>query len=150
MDTELISEIRIWIDKVKNFRELNKSEAFNAVEAVAKKYIGNRNQTWWWESLKHKSVTIKYDDSDGLMLLEKIVGNDNAEVIFVVTDDEPEPWAVFQGNFRSIIQVISEQRFFEYFITDQNYSWLIFDTHHNSLVVIGDLLEVAEKKLQLK
>jgi len=144
MDTELVNEIRDVTKKINGFIELNKDESIKATNMVAEKYIKNRTSTWWWEELTQKSITIEYGDSDGLSLLREIVGDDNASVKLFITDDEPEPWPIFQGSFEAVIDTISGQRFFEYFITAHDFSWLVFDTHHNSLIVLGDLLEIAE------
>ena len=144
MDTELINEIRDFTKKINGFNELNKDGTAKAINMVAEKYIKNRTNTWWWEDLTQKSITIEYGDSDGLSLLKEIVDDDTASVKLFITDDEPEPWPVFEGEFKAIIDTISEQRFFEYYITANDYSWVIFDTHHNSLIVLGDLFEAAE------
>ncbi len=143
MDIKLVNEIRDFTKKIYGFIELNKNESIKATNMVAEKYIKNRTNTWWWEELSQQSITINYDDSDGLSLIKKIVNDDNASVKLFITDDETEPWPVFQGKFKEIFDAISEQRFFEYFITASDFSWLIFDTHHNSLIVLGGLFEVA-------
>lgn len=147
MDTELVNEIRGLTKKINGFIELNKGDSIKAINMVAEKYIKNRANTWWWEELAQNSITLNYEDDDGLFLLKNVVGNDNTLVKLFITDDEPEPWPVFQGEIKMITDIISEQRFFEYFITANDFSWLIFDTHHNSLIVLGDLFKAAESIL---
>ena len=77
-------------------------------------------------------------------MLRDLIGN--AESVFLVpTDDESPPWPVFTGSIFYVIELLKEIRFFEYFLTDKNGTWVIFDTHHNTLVVTGILMDKAKE-----
>lgn len=145
IDDELLRGIRKFIACKKDFTELNKRDALEAINCIAKKFIIDRSKKWWWTDLTQDSVKIEYGESDGLLFIEELVNKDT-EVLFFITDDEPEPWPVFQGKLSTVIEIIAEQRFFEYFLTDKDYSWIIFDTHHNSFIIGGALLNIAVRK----
>ncbi len=136
MDTEIVKSIRNYIRRIPQVRELDFDEALQAVESVAEKYIENRKSVWWWESVKCETTCLDYGDNDGLSLIKEVVGEDCIVLLFV-TDDEPEPWPVFEGSIGGVIDIFSEQPFFEYFLTGRDFSWIIFDTHHNSLIISG-------------
>ncbi|MEO1262601.1 MAG: hypothetical protein AAFZ15_27595 [Bacteroidota bacterium] len=61
---------------------------------------------------------------------------DFADCIYlVVTDDEFYPWVVYYGEKRELKGLLEEQRFFEYFVFDHSCKKVLFDTHHNSLIL---------------
>ncbi len=144
MDKELLDDVRGCSNKYYDFIELTSCQSLNTGNLVADKFIKNRNNVWWWEDLTQDSVTIPYGDNDGLSVIKQIVCDNTIIVNFFITDDEPEPWPIFQGSLETVINVVSEQRYFEFFITPLDLSWLIFDTHHNSLIISGELVESAK------
>ena len=139
-----MKEIREAVASSQDVYELENAEALAFVDAVAKSFIADADKTWWWDSIKQKSLTISYGNDDCSELLNKLIKNKRAEVLLIVTDEESRPWPVFRGAFSDVSKIISEQRFFEYFITNRECTWLIFDTHHNSLVLTGEMIDVFE------
>ena len=79
-----------------------------------------------------------YGEADGLDVIRNNLGS-AGNVSLVVTDDEYEPWPVFQGPLSEILALLAEQRFFEFILVSENMNWCIFDTHHNSLVLAGEI-----------
>ena len=144
IDPNLFKEIREIVACHQDLRELDSSEAESIVGKIVEKFVEDVNQVWWWRSLKRESVTLPYDEADCFGLLTRLLGSETTEVFLIVTDDEPQPWLMFSGQFESIRTVLTELRFFEFFITNQDCSWLVFDTHHNALVVVGNLIEAAK------
>ena len=144
MENELLNDLRAFVEKnSSSIIELNAIDSASASNNIAKNFIKNRNNIWWWEELNQKSITIEYGSSDGLLLIKKIINNDNLLINLFVTDDGEEPWPVFQGKLGIIIDMLYQQSFFEYFISADDFSWLIFDNHHNSLVISGELIDEA-------
>ena len=143
MDTELVEELRKTIDKLGSINELNEEDSKSLVDDLAVQYIADRNLVWWWEGLLDKPVVINYGDSLGWDYIVKLVRSPDQNVYLVATDDNAEPWEVFEGSLAAVVMLLENMWRFEYIIVDVNLSWIIFDTHHNSLVVAGCLREQA-------
>lgn len=138
VDDELISEIHNAIAKFPEVSPFSDSQATALLDALAKRNVSDPAQTWWWANLKVDHETIPYGDRDGLEEVAQIVAP-QANALLVVTDDQPRPWPVFFGPSFTLLAVLREVRFCEYFLADPDFKWLIFDTHHNALVVVGSL-----------
>lgn len=82
---------------------------------------------WWWR-LKSDNLT---------ELLRSLIGTDDGQAYLLVTDDEPPPWPIYQGPWSALIGVVLEQHFFEYALVASDLSWIVFDTHHDELIVAG-------------
>jgi hypothetical protein len=141
MDEELLNQIRESAQEKKHTRKLDSTTANAALALIEASHIVNPKKTWWWESLRLPSRSIEYGDADVFPLIAKLIGR-NEVVRLVVTDDESPPWPVYEGPLDEILSVIAGQRFFEYFLVPAKYQtagWIIFDTHHNRLVVTGEI-----------
>lgn len=145
MDIELLSEIHNEMTNIGGIIEISDDKASSITNKIAKNYINDRSLVWWWEGLSVSPFEINYGDEYSWLIIKKIVPNMNQSVYLFVTDDEPEPWPVFNGSLKNIGELISELWRFEYFITDENFEWLIFDTHHNTLVISGVIEDLAKK-----
>ena len=80
---------------------------------------------------------IPYDNEDSITLLLSIVPNPNEEAYLFVTDDEWPPWTGLRGGLSAIAAMLRELSFFEYFVVGLEMTWIVFDTHHNTLVGYG-------------
>lgn len=138
MDAELMQEIHAFIKDIGGVSELECTEAVKFLNRFAANYKVEVNSRWWWESLGRTSTVIQYGDDDGLEIIKNYIDGSSI-VYFVVTDDEFYPWPVFKGPLYRFMELISEQRIFEYFLVDIEEEWCIFDTHHNSLIMAGDI-----------
>ena len=144
IDTELLDELSA-VAKAQSIDELSPSAADQVVQSVAASLLESKPGTWWWTSLREESFKVDYTD-EGLSLLAKLL-DDMGSVCLVATDDEPPPWPVFEGPVDAIIELVSQQRFFEYFVTAPPYDWAVFDTHHNLLVAAGVIVTRAKSTL---
>ncbi len=140
MDSELIGDIRSAASSMATMHELADIDAEGSANKIATLYVQDASKIWWWESLSVESRIIEYGETDGLKRIEEVVDGD-AWVFLFVSDDEPRPWLAFEGQLTQVLEVISEQRFFEYMLADKTLEWVIFDTHHNSLVIAGRLIK---------
>ncbi|WP_089727412.1 DUF6756 family protein [Candidatus Thiosymbion oneisti] len=143
IEQELLDEIRNVTSSGEIF-EMHDYEASSTLGLIQDTFIDPLSGQWWWENLRGESVTIQYGDNDGLSVVSDLVGRAGS-VFLVPTDDENPPWPIFIGHIEKIIDLLRELRFFEYFITDKNNTWIVFDTHHNTLVVSGILLDRAKE-----
>jgi hypothetical protein len=141
MDQELLDQIRDSMRSQKHTRELNAESANAAIALIASRFIENPKKLWWWESVKSPVLRIEYGDSLPYPKIQQLLGEGNV-VRLIVTDDEPLPWPVLEGPLNEILHIIEDQRFFEYFLVpavSDTPGWIIFDTHHNELVIGGSL-----------
>ncbi|MET1082978.1 MAG: hypothetical protein ABWY12_08025, partial [Burkholderiales bacterium] len=92
-----------------------------------------------WASLAQGSERLPYaDPAVGAELLRaRIEGQPLVNLI--VTDDEPEPLGVIAGPAEAIVDLLGKTPIFEFALTDPELRWLILDTHHNVLVLAGDV-----------
>lgn len=137
MDEQLLTEIRAFVRCQKHTRELDRELSDATRVQVESKFIDYPRSIWWWENLRSPSRIVDYGASDAFEEIRKLIKKDEI-VRLVVTDDESPPWPVFEGPTEEILAVVSEHRFFEYFLVPgngTNLDWIIFDTHLNQLVV---------------
>ena len=64
---------------------------------------------------------------------------DDRRFVLVVTDEEPTPSGAVEGSVEDLASLVAECPFFEYLITDHEATFGVFDTHHNTLVRLGEL-----------
>ena len=144
INEDLMNELRSLVSASPVTRELERLESHNLVESVGRRFVRDVRQVWWWDSLKNESELLIYGESDGLAVVEELIPDDE-KVWLVVTDDEARPWPVFAGKFSGILEILRESGFFEYFLVGEQLGWIVFDTHHNVLLVTGDLLSRARE-----
>ncbi len=133
MDQELITSLSAEAAKFEAVVELDHESANELIDNLKNHYIKNDSALLWWESLKHPAKVIAYGDGDGLALMKSQMAC--VKVFLLVTDESPPPWKVFFGETADLIEMIAEQRFFEYCLASEDRSRLAFDTHHNEIVV---------------
>ncbi len=139
---ELLGEIRALLPVHMGVRELSGSESAEFEVSVQRRFVQDSDALYWWDSLRTESVSLDYGDADGLAWLGKLIPS-GQDVRLFVTDDEPGPWPAFAGEFGALKRLVDELHYFEFFFVGENRDWVIFDTHHNTLVVTGNLLERA-------
>lgn len=138
IDPELTDTIRRTIQIFPGVKELPAVEAAELLSAAAKRHLMDPAQLWWWMTPSGAHQTIHYGDSNGLDKVADIVPA-RGLAFLAVTDDEPRPWPVFEGTTGELIAVLRKVRFCEYFLGAVDLEWLVFDTHHNDLVIMGSL-----------
>ncbi|MCW8344395.1 hypothetical protein M8V13_22865, partial [Stenotrophomonas sp. SG1] len=80
--------------------------------------------------------TIQYDYRDeGLSSLAELLLEVNGEMCLVDTDERAKPWPIWTLQASELIPLLGELPFFEYFVVLDGGATLLFDTHHNALVV---------------
>lgn len=144
VDGDLIDAIREKIMSVPGLSQLSEAQAAEVLGALARQSVTDPAQIWWWANLTVDHETISYGERDGLEEVARIVPH-QATALLVVTDDEPRPWPVFLGKTSDLLAALREVRFCEYFLVDQDFKWIVFDTHHNTLVVVGNLIGMAKQ-----
>lgn len=146
MDSALTKELREKLGSLSSIHELNQEGAISLLNEIATQYVADRACVWWWDGLLEKPVVVDYGEDLGWDRIVKLVRPTKSQQVYLVaTDDDPEPWAVYKGNLLDLVSLLEDMWRFEYIIVDVELSWLIFDTHHNSLVVAGTLKDHVEE-----
>jgi len=136
MDKKLLCDFESELKTKPQITKLDDSELDIIQKNINTEFKIDLNRTWCWESLGDDHQVMNYGEEDGL---EKIKGllKKNLDIKIVVTDEDVPPWFGFKGSLVELLDVIRELRYFEFFIIDETFTWIIFDTHHNSLVYAG-------------
>jgi hypothetical protein len=147
MNDELLTSIRKAATTRQTVRPLLPDEAAATAAETAGRYVRDPRLTWWWTAIAVPFATLPYADRNALSLIGELLGLTTAPKIpegtLFVTDDSPQPWPAFVGPVSELLLLIAEQPYFEYFLVDPCLEWVVFDTHHNELVVVGSLRERA-------
>jgi hypothetical protein len=145
LNNELNNEIGNSLASGISLHKINDGNAKDIIDNVAEQYVNDRDFIWWWECLSKENITIDYDDGLGWNYFEKFIKPLEQQVYIVVTDDDPEPWSIYKGSLLAVIDLLNNMWRFEYFIIAEDLSWIIFDTHHNCLVIAGSLVGNAKE-----
>jgi len=144
MDDELVKSIRDYVFASREVMALDDDKAEKLRLLVADRFNLPRNHVWWWESLPKAAVCLSYGGGDeGLERLSTVLPA-GASLRLFATDDSLPPWPCVCGTSTALIDMLREQRFFEYFIVDPELNWIVFDTHHNVLMAYGHGLRILD------
>jgi hypothetical protein len=134
---ELVTTLTAIVATKPRLRVLAADAADAATAAVAAAFISDPSRRWWWESVNTRSKSFEYD-ADGLAILDAIMSNVGEPLLLFATDDESPPWMVISGPWQDLRSLVAETQFFEFLLVDAALSWIVFDTHHNRLLIAGD------------
>lgn len=110
--------------------------ATGLLESLASRHGIDPCLVYWWTGKASADQTILYDGSDeGLSCLAKLLAEVNGEICLVASDERALPWPIWTLQASELIPLLGELPFFEYFVVLDDGATLLFDTHHNTLVV---------------
>lgn len=105
---------------------------------VAKTHVIDEAATYWWDSLPN-AERIDYGQSSSTWrteLIRAIEVFSEEGAYLVITDDESSLWPIIRiPDAESVVSTIGDLPFFEFFFISDDATRLVFDTHHNSLVI---------------
>jgi len=95
------------------------------------------DRVYWWAGLSRPPRRVPYEDgSAGLALLNEVLATlPLEEVMLVATDEAPQPWPMWVLRRDELIALLEALPFFEYFVAAPDGRTLVFDTHHNELLI---------------
>lgn len=115
---------------------LTTDRAAALLESLAGRHGIDPRLVYWWTGKASADQTIQYDSSDeGLSCLAELLAEVNGEICLVASDEHALPWPIWTLQARELIPLLGELPFFEYFLVLEGGATLLFDTHHNTLVV---------------
>ena len=145
MDSELIRELTNFAAERPAVSVLAQNEADELRLRVANRFGFKDGQVWWWDNLPHGVRSLSYAaEAGGLSQLARMLPETGAPLFLFVTDDEPPPWPCIVGPGPALAEMLGSQRFFEYFIVNGDAEWILFDTHHNALLSLGNGLRLVD------
>jgi len=105
--------------------------------------------TWIWERLKVENFGIA-TDGQSYRLLNRLVDNKTDLFLFLneTVNERDKVW-IYEGTIESIQKLLEETvGIDEVIIVDKKYNWILCVTHHNNIVVGGQLMVEKLKGLQ--
>ena len=145
MDVELLQSIEHYIAQHPGLRLVATEEGDHLCKQVAARFNFPEGRNWWWDSLPQGTFSCAYSGDESFDKLRELLPNGSVPMFMFVTDDEPPPWQGIAGGKDDLIELLREQRFFEYWIAGGEGRWIVFDTHHNTLLAAGDGLRTRSK-----
>jgi len=117
---------------------LSDAEFRQLVDDIVGRYVARPTSLWWWDQLKVDNRTIDYEGQDGLDVLAKEIG-DRPDLLLVVTDESPSGIGAVRGTMFQLLDLVRRAPGFEFAVVPADISWIVFDTHHNALVLVKPL-----------
>lgn len=136
IDRDLIEEIESAFGQSGLIGVLQPDTLSNLIDRIADLYVQDRSYLRWWESLKAPVERIAYGNDDGLSKLADLVEQQD-DVVLIVTDEEAEPWLGYAGPGAEIVKGLRSCRYFEFMLAARDGSWVLFDTHTNEILRVG-------------
>lgn len=135
------------VELVRNLRErpevLEITGNENEIEERAlAQLVGPRKTSsrWWWQNATQKPFSIKYHDDPKFYLdFLKLVNKIEESAFIFVSDDYAPPWPCFKSKLTILTETIQNSAFAEFLLLDEGHRWAMVDTHHNQLLLFGDL-----------
>jgi hypothetical protein len=135
MDPTLVVQVEA-LSSTRGMKLLSPESTRDVVERMAAKFSVDRSRLWWWEGIQ-SARSFPYAPDEELQALGRLMSSHSNALTLIVTDDQPPPWIAVSGPWTSLLHLLQETRHFEFFVLDETLNWVVFDTHHNELVVAG-------------
>jgi hypothetical protein len=126
--------IRDELDSRPSLVTATEKEAADLALRVGAVFTRDGPNSWMWSSLKTPSVASEYGEGDCLGLIALLLGDSVETVHVALTDDSAPPWITISGQLQLVLELLFNLPCMEFFICDETFAWIIFDTHHNCLV----------------
>jgi len=89
------------------------------------------NPRAWWERFRYKPTTMIYDNNTAYLHIADAAPCKDCDVWFIADDDEDI--FVFDVNINDITNILSECRYFEYYIVPHDFAWIMAESDHGVL-----------------
>ena len=138
LDSHLRESLNLVMRARPGLRVLSQDEASELTARVAARFISDPSRLWWWEALREPAAGFPYQGEEGLERLDAIVGEAASDPLFMfITASNFPPWTVVAGKWDDLRELVGESSFFEFFVVSRATDWIVFDTHHNEVLVAG-------------
>ena len=132
-------------ENIKDIEFLRMNDWQWIIDKLANEFLSHGKQSleriWLWDSIKEPYTS--YQPEDGVEELKSLL--DQSESYWFIASDEDGKYWVLEGTGKAIVNVLSETRYFEYYITNKNISWLVCENHHGVMIIKGSNQPKREK-----
>ena len=136
MDKEFESEIFLSIkENVIDCCFLTMNEAINLSNRISKKFDLDFSKSFLWAD-ERASLISSYENQWELRwhhLMGSISGLSN-DLFLVISEDDHSPPPVLKIKKNDLTKLLDDSRIFEYFVTDSDLAFIVFDNHHNEIL----------------
>ncbi len=110
------------------------TESAEIADAARSRFVSDSPRVWWL-GFRQPFDSHPYSDSKNWerKLVELIPRGTNSCWLIVESDRSIYP--VYKIQIDTILSVLRECSFFEYYLVSLNFDWIIADTDHNELIV---------------
>ncbi len=114
---------------------LQDDESNSLIEKLAAIFSFDLEERWLWEQVVFEDCAYyDYEGADWDKVMELLLSDFQNKIYLAITDDEDYPWKLMECDKASAISLLNQQRLFEFFIFDDSFDKIIFDTHENLLI----------------
>ena len=108
------------------------SEANAIVDRAMRKFVIGNPRSWWLSlAVQHETLTepVRHE-LNGLRALVPT----SVERCYFVPETGTSAYMVFDAKIDCLGGILNECQFFEYYVIDRDYQWLLIETDHNTIV----------------
>jgi hypothetical protein len=105
--------------------------------SIAKERFVIGNPRVWWLGFSPPYQSHSYDKPDEWKARLNAAIPEGTKKCWLIgePDSDTTPYTVYVTDTSKVAEVLSQCRFFEYYLVDPNLNWIIADTDHNQLIV---------------
>ena len=127
------------INSTVNVKEVSCDMCNQILEKIIELYVDNeKKELWLWDKLNNYEAL---SDSRGWTYIQNFVSNRKC-IIFFNQNEETKMFSI--NNGKDLHYILSETCGYEFYITDEECTYLICFNHHNILYGCGNAIEWIE------
>jgi len=126
--------------RTERFGRLPTEQAERVYKSALRHFVQKGDPRWWWEHFS-KGISVQFIDDTGWQSITQIVPDADEPVWFIVEDFVPPEYSVWNASSQDIQSVIAECPFFEFYIIQKDFRWLVCENHHGVVFAVGNEVE---------
>jgi hypothetical protein len=105
------------------------------VARTAKQRFVSGNPRVWWLGFQQPYETFPYrSPDDWAQRLESVIPHGTTRC-WLIAESSSETYPVYDVDVATVAAVLEECSFFEYYLVDPAFAWIVADTDHNQILV---------------
>jgi hypothetical protein len=136
MDKEFESELILSIkENAIDCCFLTTNEASILLNKISKKFALDFSSSFLWAN-RRTSFISSYENKWDLRWsqLTDSISELSDNIFLIITEDNDYPLPILRIKKNDLIKLLDDSRIFEYFITDNDLIFIVFDNHHSELL----------------
>ena len=125
----------------KQISMLPEEQGRKILATVKEAFLDGKNPMFWWE--QYRDAEVWQPAAPGFELLEDLCPE--AEVYLVPQGEDEEH--VYISSPGTVSEVLRECAAFEYTVIGKALDWLVTETHHDTIVVVGEKAKVKLRSI---